>query len=318
MAAGKVKRGRRIMDPDEREAFAAQRREEDRERIESAVRALASSEGWMQWMNTRARFHNYSLGNQLLIAMQCPEATRVAGYRVWQSMGRQVLKGQRGIRIMAPMSFKVKGGESKRAGLSTPASASAVAATARTSIYDGGRDSDDETRVGFRAVSVFDLSQTDGDPLPELATEPITGDGLAHYLPPLVKLAAEIGYSVTLEDIPGAAGGYCDYTNKRIVVEASEPENAQVRTLVHEIAHALGVGYKEYGRGDAEVIVDSVAFIVLSSLGLDISGESVPYVAGWCDGNPDALKAHAATVDELAKRIETALCLDELEMAVAA
>src|SRR4051794_29223194 len=98
-------RGRRIMDPEAREAFKTQRRQEERERLAEAVAELASSEGWARWVASRKRFHNYSLGNTLLIALQCPDATQVASYRTWQSFGRQVRKGEKGIRILAPMTF---------------------------------------------------------------------------------------------------------------------------------------------------------------------------------------------------------------------
>ena len=99
--ASRTKRGRRIMDPARREAFKAERRQEERERIEAAVRELTSSEGWRRWIDVRSRFHRYSLGNQLLIAHQRPDATQVAGYRVWQSLGRQVRRGEQAIRILA-------------------------------------------------------------------------------------------------------------------------------------------------------------------------------------------------------------------------
>src|SRR3954471_24375438 len=107
MAGKKVQRGRRIMDPDERERFVAERREQERERIAQAVEDLASSEGWAKWLDARSRFHNYSLTKTLLIASQCPHATRVAGYRKWNEFDRHVRKGEPAIRIMAPMAFKV-------------------------------------------------------------------------------------------------------------------------------------------------------------------------------------------------------------------
>src|SRR3954467_7312564 len=142
MAGSKVKRGRRIMDPDERERFAAERREQERERIAEAVAELASPEGWARWMEARSRFHNYSLTNTLLIASQCPHASRVAGYRTWQSMGRQVRKGERAIRIMAPMRLKVRKGEAPvpTPTLSTGGTVGQFVARNRKSLEESGGD----------------------------------------------------------------------------------------------------------------------------------------------------------------------------------
>lgn len=123
----------------------------------------------------------------------------------------------------------------------------------------------EKPRVFFRAVPVFDRSQVDAiegaDPAPlEPPCEPLTGDSHRHLLEPLQALAASLGYSVSFAPIVGSAGGWCDHDGKRIAVDASQAVNGQVRILVHELAHALGVGYREYGRRQAEVIVDSVIF----------------------------------------------------------
>src|SRR5437879_5833103 len=117
---------------------SVQRRREARQQLERAVEALAESEGWARWIRTRAAFHKYSLGNTMLIALQQPDATRVAGYRAWQKLGRQVRRGERGITILAPRTYKVED--------------------------DNGNETG-ETGLYFRAVRVFDIAQTDGDPL---------------------------------------------------------------------------------------------------------------------------------------------------------
>jgi antirestriction protein ArdC len=267
-------------------AASVQRRQEAREQLEQAVEALAQSEGWQAWIRTRATFHRYSLGNTLMIAMQRPDATRVAGYKAWQKLGRQVRRGEKGITILAPMAVKEK---------------------------DENGDDTGKTRTFFRAVKVFDLGQTDGDPLPELPREPITGESHADLLPRLVAYADTIGYSVKFEATGSAALGYCHEGDRRIVVAPDQPENARVRTLVHELAHALGVGYAEYGREAAEVIVESAATIACGVLGLDTSGEAVPYIAGWGDGKADTLRAYAEKVDELAAELERACGLGETE-----
>ena len=228
---------------------------------------------------TRARFRAYSWGNCALIAMQCPEAQQVAGFKTWQGLGRQVRKGERSIKILAPMTVKqqAEGEEAER-------------------------------RVTFfRAVPVFDVAQTDGDPLPERPCEPITGDSHAHLLGALIAHAQTLGYSVDYEPLEHA-GGYCDPAAKRIVISSAvEAANGKVRVLVHELAHAHGIGYKDYGRADAEVIVETAAVIVCGALGLDTSGESIPYIASWGEANDlDAIKQYAVTVDEIASKLETA------------
>ncbi len=158
-----------------------------------------------------------------------------------------------------------------------------------------------------------DVSQT--DPLPdrepvalEPPRQPISGDSHARLLTPLENLAAELGYTVRDLPLDRGADGWCDAQRMEIVVNEHLAANAQVRVLVHELAHALGVGYQDYGRERAEVLVDSVTYIVCGSAGLDVSGESVPYIAGWGeDGALDAIRHYAETIDAIARRIETAI-----------
>jgi hypothetical protein len=137
----------------------------------------------------------------------------------------------------------------------------------------------ERARVFFRAVPVFDRSQVDPlpdrDPAPlEPPSEPITGDSHGHLIAPLDALAGELGYRVQERDDTGPAGGWCDPENKLIVIDASLAANAKVRVRVHELAHALGIGYREYGRAQAEVLVDTVTYIVCASAGLDVAGRA--------------------------------------------
>jgi hypothetical protein len=305
------KRGKRISDPAEREAFKAERREEERARIEASVRELMTSEGWARWARTRSAFHTYSLCNTLLIAQQMPSATMVAGYRTWQSIGRQVRKGQAGIRIMAPMQVKRRkdsaGDLVGKIGISDSRTVGQIGARV-TDAVKNAKDADYERLTLFRAVSVFDVSQTDGEELPELPCEPIEGDTHGEYLPKLVAFGAELGYTVGFEDLGAAIGGYCRRSDSSIVVSTRGSVNRQVRTLVHELAHALGIHYDEYGREAAEVIVETAAVIVCGSIGLDTAGESIPYIARWGMGDDvAAIRTYAQKVDECASRIEKAL-----------
>lgn len=277
------KRGKAIMDPERRREFAEQRRTEDRERLEQAVADLASSEGWERWVRSRTAFHSYSFCNTMLIAHQRPDATLVGSYGLWQSMSRQVRRGERGIRIMAPMVVKDREAQQDATG-------------------------EQATRVLFKSVAVFDVGQTDGEQLPTLDHEPISGDTHAEHLPALERLAAELGYTVDYSDnLAAGVGGFCDRKGQRIVVRASDPANARVRTLVHELAHALGAGYSEHGRELAEVLAETAGVVACGSIGLDTSGEAVPYVAGWANGDVALIRRYAETIDGLARKIERAL-----------
>lgn len=270
----------------------AQRRAQDRDRLEQAARRLLTSEGWQQLVRVRARngLARYSLGNQLLIAMQAPDATFVAGFHAWKDLNRRVSKGSRGIRILAPMPLRTRDGESGSG--------------------DGETPEDERMRTLFKSVAVFDLAQT--EPIPgrqpialQPPVQPITGDSHAHLLAPLHAFAAELGYTVRHRALDGAADGWCDRQRMEIVVNDHVAANAQVRVLVHELAHALGIGYQDRGRARAEVMVDCVTWIVLGQVGLDTSGDTIPYVAGWGEsGELDAIQQDAQTIDEIARRLE--------------
>lgn len=279
---------KKSLSPAEREA----RRKADRERLEQAARALLTTDGWQRWIRVRARngLSRYSVGNQLLIAIDCHlrgiTPTYVAGFRAFLDLNRCVRKGERAIKILAPCPVKER---------------------------DDTGEETVERKVFFRSVPVFDVSMT--EPLPgkeaialEPPCEPIIGESHQHLVGPLVALASDLGYAVEFRDLQEhGPQGWCDAKAKRIVI-ASGPANGQVRTLTHEIAHALGIGYEQYGREHAEVLVDCVTYVVCSSVGLDIGGESIPYVAGWGeDGALEAVREYADTVDALARRIEDAL-----------
>jgi hypothetical protein len=158
-----------------------------------------------------------------------------------------------------------------------------------------------------------DRSQVDPldgrEPAPlEPPNQPLTGDTHAHLLDPANTFAASLGYTVTFESTPDGVGGWCDRRAHRIVVNADAPANAQLRILIHETAHALGIDYHAYTREQAEVLVDTITYIVCAGLGLAIDGETIPYVAGWGEhGALDAVNQFANTIDQLARRIENAI-----------
>ena len=171
----------------------------------------------------------------------------------------------------------------------------------------------DERRVFFKTAFVFDVSQTDilpgAEPVAlEPPHQPLTGDSHAHLLAPLCRFAESLGYSVSFEMIEGSAGGWCDPRAKRIVVDAGVPANAQLRTLIHECAHALGIDYEQYSRAQAEVMVDTVTLLAASAVGLAVDGETIPYVSGWGEhGALEAVTEFAETIDKIARRIEDVL-----------
>jgi antirestriction protein ArdC len=249
---------------------------------------LLTSEGWQRWLRTRSRFHRYSLRNTLLIALQAPHATQVAGFRRWLELGRCVRKGEKAIRIFAPVRYRQRNAEQANAEESEP------------------------QLVGFRLAAVFDVSQT--DPFPgveptalEPPGQPVSGESHAHLLDPLEQHATALGFSVQYQPLDGPAG-YCSAREARIVIDAELPGNGKVATLVHELAHAHGIDYKTYSRPEAELIVESVAFIVCGAFGLDTGGESVPYLSGWNPEQPaERIQLLAGTIDEIARTIEHAL-----------
>jgi hypothetical protein len=286
------RRRRRALSDEER----AEKRAAERELMAEAIEQLRSSEGWQRWLCVRRHFHSYSFHNQLLIAYQRPGATRVAGFRRWLSLGYAVRKGEHGISIWAPCPPSQRKLREWR---------------------EAGADPETEPRTYFRLVKVFDRSQV--DPLPDFPggpfdldppIEPVSGQSLAGLFEPLAQFAQTIGYTVAVEEIPGSAWGYCSPPRRHIGVEAVSAEfsaNAQVGVEIHELAHALVRCERreedpKLTYAEEEVVVECVAYTVCSSVGLDTSGFSVPYVASWGEGTEIA--RYAELIDRHARRLE--------------
>lgn len=275
----------------------AERRAAERERMAEAIEQLRGSDGWQRWLRVRRHFHRYSFPNQLLIALQCPEATCVAGFRKWLDLGYAVRKGEHGIRIWAPCSPSKKKIRKWK---------------------EDGADPLQKPRTHFRLAAVFDRVQV--DPLPGFpggpcdleppAMEPVAGDSLAHLLEPLRSFAASIGYGFQVEAIAGAAEGWCDRKEKTIAVEEVGEDfsaNAQIAAVIHECAHALVVDERQdddpiLRRGEEEVVVECVAYTVCATAGLDTSGSAVPYMTSW--SKDDEVERYARLIDRLARRLE--------------
>lgn len=254
------------------------------------VARLRTSEEWLQAMVTAARFHDYSFGNWLLLWSQADQrgttVTQPAGYRKWQSLGRQVRKGEKGYRILAPVTRRVK--------------------------IDRGEEEDTQLRVvGFRVVTVFDIDQTDGEPLPDVGPQLLTGDADADLLEAGISMIEDAGYSYRLAPLRGPNGATRPLS--REVIVDSDLEGAQlIKTTIHELAHVLmhaDEGHIEC-RGTVEVEAESVAYVVCAAAGLDTSVYSVAYVAGWAErtANPDqALLSTAQRVVSQSRRILSVL-----------
>lgn len=246
--------------------------------LERGVASLVDGDSWKAWLAVQSRFHRYSWNNTLLIMMQCPEATRVAGYRTWQGMGRQVRKGEKSIGILAPMFAKAKDAEGK----------------------------DEKRLIGFRAVSVFDVSQTDGDPLPTSGVALLEGDAPVGLWDGLAGIVAANGYALERGDC-GGANGWTDGAAKIIRVRDDVSDAQAVKTLAHEVGHML-MHFDDPDapahRGLAEVEAESVAFIVAGAHGMATDGYTFPYVAGWAGkAETDAVRATGERVVKTAKRI---------------
>ena len=269
-------------------------RERRRHLIQKSVTALRSEDSFRQWLRARKCFHHYSPLNVLHIVSQCPDATYVAGYRTWRNeLGYQVRKGEKGLVILAPRTRKER--------------------------VDDPRTGDerDERRVYFRATHVFDRSQVDpipgeAKPLePPVSPQPVEGDAHRHLIAPLEGLARELGYTVERRQLPDTQGGSCDSKRKLICVRSGQPGNAEIRVLVHELAHALGISYEEFGRERAEQIVECVTYMVCARAGLDVEAASVPYIASWAADDDQAIERDALLIDRLSRRIEHAVCTPE-------
>lgn len=263
---------------------ADERRELARRQLEAACQKLRSSEGWQRFAKARALLRGYSLNNTLLILAQRPDATTVASYRRWVELGRQVRRGEQALRIWAP------------------------------SMRRETDEATGEERPAVRAwvlVPVFDISQTEGPPLPEPPPfQPLAGDSHAHLLPTLEEQAHRAGYRVERRaEMPGGAQGVVDHRSRVIGLSSSLEPNGEVAVLVHELAHVHGARYQDFGRAGAEVVAETAAYVALSATRLDTGAQAVPYVAGWAEAAPKDLTAYAGAVHRIAAELEAGLGL---------
>lgn len=255
------------------------------DKLEQGIKELFESERFKEYLRTMSKFYNYSFNNTLLIAMQKPEATYVAGYTSWQrNFDRQVMKGEKGIKILAPAPYKAQEEREKIDPL-----------TQKPVIGADGKAVTETVEVlhpAFKVVSVFDVSQTDGKELPDIIVDELKGT-VENYEAFFDALKQESPVPISFEDIPGGAKGFFSPVESRIAIQEGMSEIQTVKTAIHEIAHAKLHAVKpdekaapedKKDRHTKEVEAESVAYTVCQRYGIETSDYSFGYIAGWSSG----------------------------------
>ena len=286
---------------------SAERMKEITDRLETGIQELFESERYKAYLTTMSKFHSYSFNNTLLIAMQGGQL--VAGYNKWRDdFHRNVKKGEKAIKILAPAPFKAKKEVQKLDAQGRPVM---------------GKDGKPVTEVqeiqvpAFKIVSVFDVSQTEGEPLPSIGVEELTGS-VERYGEFFKALEQTSPVPIGFEDIPGGSHGYYHLTEKRIAIQAGMSELQTLKTAIHEIAHSKlhaidpeAPAIEQADRPDSrtrEVQAESVAYAVCQHYGLDTSDYSFGYVAGWSSGKDlKELKASLETIRATAHELITTI-----------
>ena len=284
-----------------------QRVQELTNKLEQGLQDLFNSDSYRNYLSTMSKFHNYSFNNTLLIAMQKPDATLVAGYKAWQkNFERHVNKGEKAIRILAPAPYKIKEERDK-----------IDPVTQELLLDKDGNPQKEEVEItipAFRAVSVFDLSQTDGKPIPELTAKELLSD-VEGYQDMIRAVEAISPVPIELEEIAGDSKGYYDREAKRIAVQENMSESQTLKTMIHEVAHSKlhskEVEQDEQKRKDRntkEVEAESVAYTVCQHFGIDTSDYSFGYIAGWSSGrDTKELRSSMDTIRRTASELITGI-----------
>lgn len=278
------------------------------DKLEAGLKELFESEKYKSYLSTMSKFHNYSFNNTLLIAMQKPDASLVAGFGKWRDdFERHVKKGEKGIKILAPSPYKVK----KQMEKIDPA-------TQKPVIGADGKPVTEEQEIeipAFRVVTVFDVSQTEGKEIPDIAVSELTGS-VEQYQDFFAALEKASPVPIAFENIEGGAHGYYHLEEKRIAIDEGMSELQTLKTAIHEIAHAKlhaidkdAPATEQADRPDRrtrEVQAESVAYAVCQHYGLDTSDYSFGYVAGWSSGRElSELKASLETIRKAANELIT-------------
>ena len=283
------------------------------DQLEKGVKAVFESESYQKYLSCMSKFHRYSISNSILIHMQRPDASYVAGYMDWQKkFHRQVNKGEKGIAIIAPAPYKRKVEETVKDNTGQPVlnSDGSVQKTVREVPVDG-----------YKVTYCFDISQTSGEELPTYRVDELKGTVKDfEHLDRAIRDISPV--PIFTEDITSGAKGYFSDSEKKIVIKAGMDEAQTLKTEIHELAHSLlhsseGTG-KDSDRRTKEVQADSVAFVVCNHYGLDSSSYSFPYIAGWSsDKTVPELKASLETIrktsDDVITKIDQKLVSYQIE-----
>jgi len=271
------------------------------EQLEKSIQDFMESEKYKTFLSSMAKFHNYSLNNQILIAVQKPDSTLCAGYTTWQKQNRYVKKGEKGIRIICPAPYKkeyLKDVIDKTTG--------------KPELLPDGKAKQEIVQKVipfFKVGYVYDISQTEGQPLPEIA-DILEGD-LDEVLKSLKEAMLQVSpVPVRFQPIDGEANGFYSPAAGEIVVDSTLSEKQSLKTLIHETAHALlhnpETASSQSTRETKEVEAESVAYVVCQYFGLDTSDYSFGYIAGWSSGKgTPELKASLETIRETSNGIIT-------------
>jgi antirestriction protein ArdC len=247
--------------------------------LTEGISNLTSSEEWQRYLDCQSRFYRYSASNVMLILTQRNDATRIAGFNAWKKLDRFVRKGEKAIWIIAPMRRRVAD--------------------------DDKSDEEKQTIRGFKWVPVFDIASTDGEELPT-ACNKLSGDDPAGLFAQLTGVAESIGYLVEDASLDYGVNGDCTYALKRIRVEVSNLPAQRVKTLAHELAHALlHEGGKN--RALAEMEAESTAYVVCQALGIDSGDYSFGYVTTWAGGGEEAIAGITASCQNIQGAASTIL-----------
>ncbi len=264
------------------------------EELSAGITELTTSEKWSQYLDVQSKFYAYSPNNVMLIMLQNPYATRVAGYHAWQELGRQVVAKESALRILAPLKYK------------------------KEDAPEGEKTS--EIR-GFKLVPVFDISQTEGRELPDVVSK-LEGLAPEGVFATLTEFAGTIGFRVERpQSLESGANGDTTHALGRIRVLAGNSEAQQVKTLAHEIGHALLHDpdvpvTKELTRGLKELEAESTAYVICAALGMDTSDYSFGYVAGWVGGAPEAIQGIKDSTSRIQKAATAVLKDFDVEIPV--
>lgn len=280
------------------------------DKLEEGIMKLMQSEKYTDYLKTMSKFHNYSFNNTILIAMQKPDASLVAGYEAWKKFGRQVQKGEKGIKIIAPM--KVKRNEL----------VDKLDTNGKPVIGSDGKIQKEKVEViipTFKVANVFDVSQTEGKELPSIGVNELAGQ-VKDYSKLSEALISISPVPVEVTDITSGAKGYFSPSEQKICIKSDMSEAQTLKTLVHEISHSL-LHDKEHqrvegiedtankARSNKEVEAESVAYSVCNYFGLDTSDYSFAYIAGWSKGKDladlkESLNTIRLTTDMIINKIE--------------